>query len=166
MRAGLLAVFTLILMIACKGDSKTKTDNSTATNAGKKIDLKAFPADQITTINKECTSIDLISLRKDLNVSMSFDNPQAIAIILSFITDETGNLTNLCLPDAHLVFQKNGEVIQDLDLYYQNTCNAMVFLDKSNKQIGANKISNEGIDFFNNFLKNKTSQDTAGRSHQ
>jgi len=162
MRAGVFAVFTLIILIACNSDGSKKKENGS--DGGKKIDLKVFPADQITTINKECTSIDLISLRKDLNVSMSFDNPQAIAIILSFITDDVGNLTNLCVPDAHLVLQKNGEVIQDLNLYYQNTCNAMVFLDKENKTIGANKISNEGMDFFNNFLKNKAAQDTTGRN--
>ena len=162
MRAGILVVFTLVLLIACNSDSSKKKENKA--DGGKKIDLKVFPADLITTINRECTSIDLISLRKDLNVSMSFDNPQSIAIILSFITDEVGNLTNLCAPDAHLVLQKNGEIIQDLNLYYQKTCNALVFLDKENKPIGANKISNEGVDFFNNFLKNKVSQDTTGRN--
>jgi hypothetical protein len=161
MRASVFVVFTLILTMSCNSDHAKKKEN--VADGGKKIDLKEFPADKITVINKECTSIDLISLRKGLNVSMSFDNPQAIAIILSFITDEAGNLTNLCLPDAHLVFQKNGEVIQDLDLYYQNTCNAMVFMDKAGKQIGANKISKEGMDFFNNFLKNKAAQDTMGR---
>lgn len=162
MRVSVLVLLTLVFITACKSDQSKKKEN--LAGGGTKIDLKVFPAEQITTINKECTSIDLISLRKNINVSMSFDNPQAIAIILSFITDETGNLTNLCVPDAHLVFQKNGEIIQDLDLYYQNTCNAVVFMDKSGKPIGANKVSNEGMDFFNNFLKNKASQDTTGRN--
>ncbi len=94
---------------------------------------------------------------------MSFDNPQAVAIIMSLITEEKGQLTNLCTPDAHLVCQKNGEIIQELDLFYQSSCNAMVFVDSKGKQIAANKISNEGVDFFNNFLKNRTAQDTMGR---
>jgi hypothetical protein len=161
MRANILILCALVLSVSCNNDSKKKEG---PVSSGKKIDLKAFPADQISTMKKECTSIDLISLKKDVNVSMSFDNPQAIAIILSFITDEAGSLTNLCLPDAHLIFQKNGEVIQELDLYYQNTCNAMVFQDKDRNQVGANKISNEGVDFFNNFLKNKATQDTTGKS--
>jgi hypothetical protein len=162
MRAIFLILTVLIFSFSCNQNPSGKKDSG---SNGKKMDLKVFPADQITVINKECTSIDLISLRKDINVSMSFDNPQAIAIILSFITDEPGNLTTQCLPDAHLVFQKNGEVIQDLDLYYQNNCNAMIFMDKEGNKVGANQISNEGKDFFNNFLKNKSAQDTMAKSH-
>lgn len=162
MRTLLLFILTLSLSFSCSNDSGNKGNKST--NTGKKIELNAFPADKLTTLKKECTSVDLISLRKEINVSMSFDNPQAVAIILSFITDEEGNLTNMCVPDAHLVFQKNGDILQDLDLYYKGSCNSLVFLDNTGKQIAANKISKEGIDFFNNFLKNKSSQDTTGKS--
>lgn len=157
----ILSFIFISALLACNNKETKKTGTPAA--GGKKIELNSFPADKLTNLKKECTSIDLISLRKDLNVSMSFDNPQAVAIILSFITDETGHLTNLCLPDAHLVFQKNGEIIQELDLYYQHTCNAMVFMDQNNKHFAANKMSNEGVDFFNNFLRNKSSQDTMGR---
>ncbi len=161
MRTLVLFIFALCLSLSCSNDSGKK--ENAPVNSGKKIELKAFPADQLSTLKKECTSIDLISLKKEINVSMSFDNPQAVSIILSFITDEEGHLTNMCVPDAHLVFQKNGDILQDLDLYYKGSCNALVFLDQTGKQIAANKISKEGIDFFNNFLKNKSTQDTTGK---
>ncbi len=160
MRVILFCFVAFASLIACKNDKSAKGAGSPS---GKSIDLDAFPPDQLSKIRSECTSIDLISLKKDVNLSMSFDNPQAVAIIMSLITEEKGQLTNLCTPDAHLVCQKNGEVIQELDLYYQSSCNAMVFTDSKGKQIGANKISNEGVDFFNNFLKNRTAQDTMGR---
>ncbi|MBK9108376.1 MAG: hypothetical protein IPM92_08380 [Saprospiraceae bacterium] len=82
---------------------------------------------------------------------------------MSFITEDKGNLTNMCTPDAHLMVQKNGDIIQEMDLYYKNGCNAMVFLDAKGQKMAANQISNEGMDFFNNFLKSKSAQDSLGR---
>ncbi len=161
MRTLVLVAAFLTLFITCKSDS-AKNSESTDAPKGKKMELSVLAADKVSSLKRECTSVDLISLRKNINVSMSFDNPQAISIILSFITDEVGDLTNLCTPDAHLVFQKNGEILQDLDLYYTNGCNALLFMDQQGKTIGANKVSNEGVDFFKNFLKNKSSQDTTG----
>ncbi len=161
MRTVVLFSIILSMLCACKSDSG-KSKSATEATKGTKLDLTVLPTDKVSMIKKECTSVDLISLRKNINVSMSFDNPQAVSIILSFITDEVGELTNLCTPDAHIVYQKNGEILQDLDLYYTNGCNALRFMDQQGKTIGANKVSNEGIDFFKNFLKNKSAQDTTG----
>ena len=160
MRSLLLATVAIYLLFSCKNES-SKSETAAAAQ-GKKVDFNAYPADALSKLQQGTTSIDLISLKKDINVSMSFDNPQAVSIIQSFITDEAGNLTNMCLADAHLVFQENGEITIEADLYYQNGCNALVFKDKQGKDMAANMISNEGVDFFKNFLKNKSTQDTMG----
>lgn len=161
LRTTLLILVFLQLIIACKNDGKSS--NSKSAGAGKKIEYNGISADLLTKLRQECTSIDIISLKKEVNVSMSFDNQQAVAIILSFITEEKANLTDMCLPEARLVCQRNGDVFQEMDLYYQNGCNALVFMDKDNKPVSANQISNEGVDFFNNFLKAKSTQDTMGK---
>ncbi|MBV6472446.1 MAG: hypothetical protein JPMHGGIA_00702 [Saprospiraceae bacterium] len=151
----------LALSTGCKNEKPGNGTNTAV--AGKAIELDAMDANHISKLRSEGTSVDLISLKKDVNVSMSFDNPQAFSIIMSFITSEKGLLTTSCLPDAHLIVQKSGDILQEMDLYYKNGCNAMVFLDGEGKKIAANSISNEGVDFFNNFLKTKSSQDSLGR---
>lgn len=156
----LLSALVLCFVWSCKSDQSSAKDTGTK---GKKVEYQAFPMDKISQMRSEATSVDLISLKKDVNISMSFDNPQSVSIIMSFFTEEAGLVTNLCLPDAHLMVQKNGEILQEMDLFYQNGCNAMVFMDVQQNKLGANKISKEGIDFFNNFLKSKTSQDSLGR---
>lgn len=156
----LLSALVLCFVWSCKSDQSSAKDTGTK---GKKVEYQAFPMDKISQMRSEATSVDLISLKKDVNLSMSFDNPQSVSIIMSFFTEEAGLVTNLCLPDAHLMVQKNGEILQEMDLFYQNGCNAMVFMDVQQNKLGANKISKEGIDFFNNFLKSKTSQDSLGR---
>ncbi|MCC6753037.1 MAG: hypothetical protein IT266_03525 [Saprospiraceae bacterium] len=157
--------FLLYLLLAfstgCKNEKTSKGAKPAV--SGKAIELDLMDADNISSLRSEGTSVDLISLKKDVNVSMSFDNPQAFSIIMSFITSDKGVLTTSCLPDAHLIVQKNGDILREMDLYYQNGCNAMVFLDAEGKKIAANSISNEGVDFFNNFLKTKSSQDSLGR---
>lgn len=161
LRFGLISALILLTLISCNQDKSSK--KSSDGSSGKKIELEAFPSDQLSNIRSQGTSIDLISLKKDVNISMSFDNPQSYNIIMSFITEDKGNLTNMCTPDAHLMVQKNGDIIQEMDLYYKNGCNAMVFLDAKGQKTAANQISNEGMDFFNNFLKSKSAQDSLGR---
>lgn len=158
---GFFCTLFLFCYTSCKQEGSSKKSNEGA--GGKAIELPAFPSDQLSKMRSEGTSVDLISLKKDVNISMSFDNPQSFSIIMSFITDDVGQLTNLCTPEAHLIVQKNGDILQEMDLYYKNGCNAMVFLNKEGKKVSANLISNEGMDFFNNFLKAKNSQDTMGR---
>jgi len=155
----LWCVLLAFAMVSCKEGKSGKKSGS----SGKQIELPSYAPDLLTKIRSEGTSVDLISLKKDVSVSMSFDNPQSYSIIMSFITDDVGQLTNLCSPEAHLITQKNGDILVEMDLYYKNGCNAMVFLDKDGKKIAANLISNEGVDFFNNFLKAKNTQDSLGR---
>ncbi len=142
-----LFLLGLVTLMGCKAEgSKAAKSKAAATNCS------ANAPGLLTTIRQSTTSIDLISLKKEVNVSMSFDNPEAVNIILSFITDEKGELSSGCQPEGRLVFQRNGEITHDIDLYYQNNCNAFAFM-KDNAIIACNKISSEGIEFFKNFLK-------------
>ncbi|HRI00528.1 MAG TPA: hypothetical protein PK006_05705 [Saprospiraceae bacterium] len=146
----LVSAFVFIcMMMSCKESGKNGSNSNTLAN------LPIFPAETITELNKTVTSIDLISLKKEVNVSMSFDNPQAVQYVLSFADDEKGLVTGGCPPEGRIVFIVNGNNTYDAEIYYQNGCSAMVWL-QGGKRVGSNKISNEGIDFFKNFLRPRT----------
>lgn len=149
------------LLFSCKknnskGGNAVDASNQAAGGNSAISALAYLPSDQITEMNKTCTSIDLVSLIKDVNVSMNFDNPQAVQYVLSFVADEKGVLTGNCPPQGHVTFVSHGNIVNEADIYYLNGCNAMVWT-KNQKPIFCNKIAPEGIDFYKNFLRQRSS---------
>ena len=77
--------FTLLLVLSalvlsCKPNSKSEGSNSsTATNRA--LEFEPLSAAILSDMNKSITSIDIISLRKEVNASMSFSDAQAIQYI-------------------------------------------------------------------------------------
>ncbi|MBK9270079.1 MAG: hypothetical protein IPM48_00645 [Saprospiraceae bacterium] len=149
MKQFLFFICALLCLSNCQNDKKSnKTENKTVNRVA---ELSTLSPEVLSELNKSCTSIDVISLKKEVNASMSFSNAQAIQYVISFITDEKGFLS-VCPPDAHLVFQKNGEITHEADIYFSGQCNAIVWTDGT-KMTHANKFTPEGVDFFKNFLK-------------
>ena len=82
----------LLMMIAFSCKEGLKSSNKSAANSAPEM----ISQDIITELTKTVTSIDLISLKKNVNVSMSFDNPQAVQYVLSFAQDEKGEFDGTC----------------------------------------------------------------------
>ncbi len=147
---GLITIASLVFfsLISCTKD-KSKSNNSADRTSG----LTPLSADVISQLNKNCTSIDIIPLRKDANASLSFskNESQALQYMVSFIGDEKGILGN-CNPEAHIVFGENGEINYEADLYYNNGCNAFAWI-KGGKITHINSIKPEGVEFFKNFIR-------------
>ena len=146
-------LYTLIFLIflvfpSCKNEGHKKP-NAADRTAG----LEPLPPSIITQLNKTCTSIDIIPLRKEGNASLSFskNEAQALQYMISFIGDEKGTLGN-CAADGHIVFGESGEINYEADIYFTNGCNAMAWI-KGGKIIYINSIRPEGIEFYKNFLK-------------
>jgi hypothetical protein len=149
----LMLFASLIIFTQCKKDPKKPKLDDRAANLG------PLPASVITQLNNTCTAIDILPLRKEMNASLSFskDQNQAIQYIISFIGDERANLPSNCTPDGHVVFQENGEINYEADVYFQGSCVLFAF-NKGGKVSHVNKIRPEGVEFFRNFLKPVTQE--------
>ncbi|NOT36178.1 MAG: hypothetical protein HOP11_02240 [Saprospiraceae bacterium] len=141
-------ILLISLFISCKTETKKPANNDRAAN------LSPLPPSIITQLNNTCTAIDILPLRKEMNASLSFskDQSQALQYIISFISDEKGALLGSCTPDGHIVFQENGEINYEADIYFSGGCSVFVW-NKGGKISHVNKIKPEGIEFFKNFLK-------------
>lgn len=137
-----------VIFLQCKKETKKSNSNDRAAN------LTALPANIITQLNNTCTAIDILPLRKEMNASLSFskDQSQALQYIISFIADDKGTLPGNCTPDGHVVFQENGEINYEADIYFSGGCSVFAWI-KGGKITHINKIRPEGIEFFKNFLK-------------
>ncbi|MBK9108375.1 MAG: hypothetical protein IPM92_08375 [Saprospiraceae bacterium] len=62
LRIGLISALILLTLLSCNQDKSSK--KSSEGSSGKKIELGAFPSDQLSNIRSQGTSVDLISLKK------------------------------------------------------------------------------------------------------
>lgn len=71
----LIVSLLLSLVFSCKEAGKSGKDSKSVNKAA---DIAPINPAELTELNKSCTSIDVISLRKEVNASMSFTNPEVI----------------------------------------------------------------------------------------
>ncbi|MEP7196174.1 MAG: hypothetical protein ABI851_06610 [Saprospiraceae bacterium] len=143
----IILVFGFLCFVSCKKSPKS------AAVVDRTANLTPLPPAIITQLNNNCTSIDIIPLRKEANASLSFskNESQALQYMISFISDEKGFIGN-CTPDGHIVFGENGEINYEADIYFSGGCSSFAWI-KGGKIIYINKIRPEGAEFFRNFIK-------------
>jgi hypothetical protein len=148
-------LLTLItILTACNSDiskSSTTPIKEIVTNTGPAI--PGFPKDAMIKLLNECTYIDYIFHK--LPFSLSQNDDPSINQNISFLDVEKPleYIPAGCKPDARKFFQIKGDIVYDVDVYIQKGCHFYVFVDKKNKPIFANRMTEAGINFYNNILQ-------------
>ena len=157
--------------MGCKSDKKTPvptpeptseptpvpTPVSTPANAQMEVDLSSpaipgIPEEVMVELINNCTFIDYIF--RELPFSLSQDEPRSIKQNILFIDYEKPlvRIPLSCKPDGRKFFQIKGDIKYEADVYILNGCTFYVFVDKQNKPIYANYITQEGIKFYSNII--------------
>jgi hypothetical protein len=148
----LVAVITIIS--ACKnGNEKPIETKKTETTQNTGEPIPGFPKDAMIKLMNECTYVDYIFHK--LPFSLSQNDDPSINQNISFL-DVDKPLEYIpagCKPDARKFFQIKGDIVYDVDVYIQSGCHFYVFVDKNNKPIYANRMTQSGINFYNNILQ-------------
>lgn len=150
MKYFILLSLTLCLTFSCKQKKDPNTKFS---------ELAALPADKFQKLFSEATYIDYIFY--DLPFSISQDDKPSISANLNLISREKmGPLNIHCKPLGREFFHIDGVITFEAEIYFQEGCYGYVFL-QNEKPIYANKISEDGMKFYNNIttqaeqIKNK-----------
>ena len=144
-----LFVIGLILNIGCKTEKKDTQEEEVDMS---KPEIPGIPEDVMLKLLNECTYFDYIF--KELPFALSQDEPPSIKQNILFI-DNTRPLVRIpkrCKSDGRKFFHIKGEIVYEADVYILNGCNFYVFVDKSNKPIYANYITQEGVNFYANII--------------
>ncbi|MBK8668717.1 MAG: hypothetical protein IPN89_04315 [Saprospiraceae bacterium] len=147
----------IVGLIACKGDSK-KEASPTASKPNATVtapettgpEIPGVPEQVMVKLLNECTYVDYIFHKLPFSLSQSEDN--AIDQNISFI-DFKRPLVRIpkdCKPIGRKFFQIKGEIVYDVDVYLTNYCKFYVFVDKTNKPIYANYMTDAGVNFYAN----------------
>ncbi len=120
--------------------------------------LPTAPNELLSNLFNNASAIDFIF--HNFPFSMSQTEPAAVkGHFTHFAPDPVKNFPGDCKPMARIFYQINGEIVQEVDLYYADKCKYFVFVDGS-KPMYANSMSEAGDQFFNRILVNalKTAQ--------
>lgn len=153
-----VALFFYIFFLVntgCKSDNKSASEPAvTESEVDESTPLiPGVPEEVMLKLVNECTYVDYIF--RELPFSLSQDEPPSIKQNILFIDYKRplGRIPKSCKPDGRKFFQIKGEIVYDVDVYLLNNCTFYVFVDKDNKPIYANYMTQEGLNFYNNIIK-------------
>ncbi len=155
-----LAITTLLF--ACKpksNESQTSTAQKTISAPVKVFQsASGIPQEEVENIVNNCSHIDVIF--NDMPISMSMNDRDAILNDLSYVSPEPiSEIPNNCAkPIGRKVFNGNGEIMLEADIYFSQECVFFAFI-KDEKLLFGNKMNQKGINFYNNIIKQVTGQE-------
>jgi hypothetical protein len=148
-------LLTLIIgLAACNSDkNKSMATAKKETAPITAAPIPGFPKEAMMKLLNECTYVDYIFHK--LPFSLSQNEDPSIDQNISFLDVEKPlvQIPTGCKPDARKFFQIKGDIVYDVDVYIQNGCHFYVFVDKNNKPIYANRMTQSGINFYNNIIQ-------------
>ncbi|MBK8052484.1 MAG: hypothetical protein IPK35_04195 [Saprospiraceae bacterium] len=160
-----LQLSSLTLCVCLIGCGEKKSEPTTE---NPKSEISSGP--MIPGINQEtytklldsCSNIDYIFHDMPFSLSQSDDPDINQNIMFIDISKPVGQLVPGCKPIGRKFFQIKGNIVYDADVYLSDKCNFYVFVDKSNKPLFANQMTESGRNFYNNIIKQVTGATSTG----
>lgn len=147
---------TLLLLQSCKSDSGQSTINTSVVAKAKTFqsDL-GIQKEHVQMIVDNCSHVDVIF--SDLPISMSLNDKAAIMNDLSYISPDALSEVplNCGKPIGRKVFNGNGEILIEADIYFSQECVFFVFI-KDEELLFANRMNDKGVNFYNNIIAEVT----------
>lgn len=150
----------VVSIIGCNNDTKKSTASKSEVKTENKFDLPPMPQDEMIKLYNTVTYLDYIFY--NLPFSLSQDNTPSIQANLKLMSsDPIQALPVSCKPIGREFFHIEGVIEYEADLYFSDGCFAYVFL-KNEKPIYANKISDSGVKFYSNIIKQAAQMQNQG----
>jgi len=147
----LLLLLTLFLFSSCGGETEEKKGMdkdklwATKSNEVKVSTLPSVTFEEMNALYEGCDFIDIIFY--NVEFSMSVNNKSNIQKMVGFVSTDVAQVNPVCKAMGRLFFQKNGELMMEADMYYDDQCQYFVF-QKNGKNAYANYITTEGQAYF------------------
>jgi hypothetical protein len=149
----LLFVFcSVTLLVQCKSDGASQTASTEQTiNSTKGLLSNAgITAEYVQLIVDSCSHVDMIF--NDFPISISQTEPSSIIGDLTYLSPNAMNvIPENCKPLGRKVYNGNGRILIEADLYFSEECQFMVFI-QNEQALFANQMNDKGINFYNNLL--------------
>jgi len=161
MKSKYLSLFLLaFLLAACNGKSdKSVTKPAPAATPAPANTGPVLPSVELATLEKlfkQGSAVDYIFHSHPF--SMSQNDEASIKSTLAYFSSETvGRIPSNCKPVARQMYQINGEIVEEFDVYYSTQCKFFVQM-KNEKPFAANKMTPAGDEFFQKVIAQAMNQ--------
>lgn len=151
-RLGLFSLILGLFLLACKEETKKpaniKKEAIAPTVDMTQPEIAGITNEVMVRLLEECTYVDYIF--HSLPYSISQNEDPSIDMNISFIDYKKplGRIPKDCKPIGRKFFHIKGEIVYDVDVYLSNKCKFYVFVDKNNKPIFANYMTEDGLKFY------------------
>ena len=143
-------MFVMTFLIACKDTAKkpVKIEKKEVAVDMSQPEIPSVTREVLIRLLDQCTYVDYIF--HSLPYSISQNEDPSIDMNISFIDYKkpVGRIPKDCKPIARKFFHINGEIVYDVDVYLNNQCKFYVFVDKNNKPLFANYMTEDGVKFY------------------
>jgi len=107
--------------------------------------LPSITFEEMKVIYEGADFIDIIFY--DVDFSMSVNNKTNIQKMVGFVSTNVAQIDQSCKATGRIFFQQNGELLAEVDMYYNDKCRYFVF-QKNGKAAYANEITPAGQAYF------------------
>lgn len=132
-----------IMLFACKSTTENTSNASTSVPS-----IPGIPEEIMVKLLNECTFVDYIFKNEAFSVSQSEDPSIDQNIMFIDIKKPLGQIPKDCTPSARKFFHIDGKIVFDVDVYLTPQCKFYVFVDKDNKPLYANHMTEAGVIFY------------------
>lgn len=148
----LLIIVMLITWSSCKESGTNKQNvKESETVSEELLNLPSIPQELVKELYNNCTYTDYIF--NELNFSLSQDNVNSVKASIGFISTEIQKTKPQgCNAIGRKFFQVNGEIAIEADVYFSKNCTFYIFF-VDGKPAYANKMTQEGYNFYGNIIK-------------
>jgi len=139
----------MLLLISCNDNNSKKLNREKKWESeGQAVNITSLPSisfEEMKNIYETCDFIDLIFYNVDF--SMSINTKSNIQRTVGFIATNAAKLNPACQAMGRVFFQRNGELLIEADMYFDEQCQYFVFL-KNGKPAFANDLNPQGRAYF------------------
>lgn len=148
----LFLFYTATLLVNCKSDSATQASPTAQTTSSTKqlLSTAGITAEYVQLIVDSCSHVDMIF--NDFPISISQTEQSSIVGDLTYLSPNAmTTIPENCRPLGRKVYNGNGRILIEADLYFYEGCQFMIFIQNEQALFG-NQMNEKGINFYNNLL--------------
>ena len=148
----LLLLCIVTLLVNCKTDSTGQPASTvqTTTSTSGLQSTAGITAEYVQLIVDSCSHVDMIF--NDFPISISQTEQSSIVGDLTYLSPNAMTaIPANCKPLGRKVYNGNGRILIEADLYFSEGCQFMIFIQNEQALFG-NQMNEKGINFYNNLL--------------
>lgn len=149
MKISSFILLLFLLTIGCQSSNPDSDEKQIQEMVLEPMNLPPIPIKEIQTIYDLCDFVDFIFF--ELPFSMSYDNSGSIKTSLKWVGQETPLDNPNCKALARMIFQNDGEIMAEAEIYVSDQCAHFIWL-KDGEPKYANKMTQTGYDHYKKII--------------